>query len=84
MACAAKAPVWLIHGRQDLVAPPHLAEALATRLGAPCVRVDGAHFIPRENAIEVRALCDDPEARRGHHQAHDAASSLMCGAAPWC
>lgn len=50
---AAGFPVWFLHGRHDLVAMPEFAEQLAAKFAAPCVYVDGAHFIPRENAVEV-------------------------------
>ncbi len=39
-----------------LVAAPVFAESLAAKFHAPCVLVDGAHFIPRENAVEVGEL----------------------------
>mmetsp|Transcript_30747 Transcript_30747/g.78571 ORF Transcript_30747/g.78571 Transcript_30747/m.78571 type:complete len:367 (-) Transcript_30747:395-1495(-) len=49
-------PVWFLHGRHDLIATPKFAERLASRFSAPCVFVDGGHFIPRECGRECSAL----------------------------
>jgi hypothetical protein len=43
-----------MHGKEDLVAECLHAEALAKRLGARLVLLQGAHFIPRECSYEVR------------------------------
>lgn len=49
-------PIWFMHGRHDVVALARFAEQLAHRLGAPCLVVDGAHFIPRDCGHEVNVL----------------------------
>lgn len=49
-------PTLVMHGRHDLLASPQYGERLAARLGASCVLMEGAHFIPRECAPQVNAL----------------------------
>jgi hypothetical protein len=48
--------VLVIHGRRDALASVAHAEALAARLRAPCVVLEGAHFIVRECAGQINAL----------------------------
>lgn len=55
---AAGFPVKLIHGEHDLVALPKYAASLAKRLNGEFVLLDGAHFTPRENSLQVGAGCD--------------------------
>lgn len=42
-----------IHGYHDIVALTPHALRLAVRTDAPCVLLNGGHFTPRENALEV-------------------------------
>mmetsp|Transcript_8499 Transcript_8499/g.25748 ORF Transcript_8499/g.25748 Transcript_8499/m.25748 type:complete len:468 (-) Transcript_8499:111-1514(-) len=46
-------PVLLLHGEHDIVAMPKHAARLAQRLGGEFKLLDGAHFTPRENALQV-------------------------------
>lgn len=69
-------PIWFIHGRKDLVAMPDRAERLARRFGAPCVMLQGAHFIPRENAGEVAELLRSIV--RNHVRLHAAHAKCVC------
>lgn len=57
LCCAAGVPVLFVHGRHDLVAMPEFGKQMAAEFAAPFVYVDGAHFTPRENAVEVRLSC---------------------------
>ncbi|GAB4816031.1 hypothetical protein N2152v2_003077 [Parachlorella kessleri] len=49
-------PILIIHGRQDVLALPKYGEKLAARLQAPCVMLEGGHFVIREQAAAVNAL----------------------------
>lgn len=49
-------PTMVIHGRYDLMAHPSFGEALARRLKAPCVMLEGAHMLCRERGPEVNLL----------------------------
>lgn len=53
---SAKFPVAVIHGRHDLLAAPEHGEALAKRLHAPLIMLEGAHFIVRECAGQINML----------------------------
>lgn len=53
-----KFPVLVIHGRHDLLATPRFGEALAKRLGAPCVMLEGAHMLCRERGYHVNLLLE--------------------------
>lgn len=46
-------PMVVLHGRHDLLAEPRFGEALAKRLTAPFMLLEGAHFIVRECAAHV-------------------------------
>lgn len=52
----ARLPVLVVHGRNDLLAAPARGAALARRLGAAYVELEGAHFVTRERGPEVTAL----------------------------
>lgn len=83
LACmsAAGRPVCFIHGRHDIVATPKFGEQQAKRLAAPFMLLDAGHFVPREQAQEVRAARERGRApqrrRRGTQQ------QLWCGVV-WC
>ncbi len=49
-------PCCFVHGRYDLVAGVKFAARQAARLSAPLVVLEAAHFVPREQALEVRSL----------------------------
>ncbi len=49
-------PVAVIHGRHDVLAAPSHGEALAKRLHAPLIMLEGAHFIVRECAGQINML----------------------------
>lgn len=53
---AANFPICVIHGRHDMLASHQNAEILAERLGAPCIILDGAHFIVRECAGQINMI----------------------------
>ena len=53
---AAGFPLLVIHGRHDQLASPKNAEKLAKRLRAPCILLEGAHFIVRECAGQINML----------------------------
>ena len=52
----AQIPVLVLHGRHDILATPRFGEQLARRLAAPCVLLEGAHFLTRERGPEVNQL----------------------------
>ncbi|KAK9788003.1 hypothetical protein WJX73_006862 [Symbiochloris irregularis] len=68
-----KFPVLVIHGRHDLLAAPKFGEALAHRLGAPCIMLEGAHMLCRECGYHINLLLDHiiyharALVRRRHH-----------------
>lgn len=47
-------PIKVIHGTGDILAAPRHAARLAARLRCPLVLLEGAHFITRDCAAEVR------------------------------
>ncbi|CAL8464728.1 g4263 [Coccomyxa elongata] len=49
-------PVLVIHGRHDILAMPRFGEQLAHKLHAPCIMLEGAHFLTRERGPEVNQL----------------------------
>eukprot|EP00877_Chromochloris_zofingiensis_P007062 jgi/Chrzof1/2609/Cz11g22100.t1 len=53
---SANFPICVIHGRHDMLASHQNAEILAERLGAPCIILDGAHFIVRECAGQINMI----------------------------
>ncbi|KAK9905015.1 hypothetical protein WJX75_007824 [Coccomyxa subellipsoidea] len=53
---SAQIPVLVIHGRHDILAMPHFGEQLAHKLRAPCIMLEGAHFLTRERGPEVNQL----------------------------
>jgi pimeloyl-ACP methyl ester carboxylesterase len=68
----AQIPVLVLHGRHDILATPRFGEQLARRLAAPCVLLEGAHFLTRERGPEVNQLIAHVLAhgRRLHSQRH--------------
>ncbi len=53
-------PIKVIHGTGDILAAPRHAARLAARLRCPLVLLEGAHFITRDCATEVRRTpCPD-------------------------
>ena len=53
---AAPFPIAVLHGRSDLLAPASRGAALARRLKASYIELEGAHFVTRERGPEVNAL----------------------------
>lgn len=54
---AAAFPIKVIHGAGDILAHPKHAAKMAALLEAPFIMLEGAHFIPRCCAAQVRACC---------------------------
>ncbi|EIE19012.1 alpha/beta-hydrolase [Coccomyxa subellipsoidea C-169] len=53
---SAQLPVLVLHGRHDILAMPQFGEQLARKLQAPCIMLEGAHFLTRERGPEVNQL----------------------------